>query len=47
VGPLRQRDDWPLTDPKGKSMDEVRRIRDEIRERVTAMVRAEGWTRSG
>jgi arsenate reductase len=47
VVPGAKRDDWPLTDPKGKSMDEVRRIRDEIRERVTAMVRAEGWTRSG
>lgn len=26
--------DWPLDDPKGKSVDDVRRIRDEIRSRV-------------
>lgn len=26
--------DWPLDDPKGKSLDEVRRIRDEIKSRV-------------
>jgi arsenate reductase len=29
-----RRDDWPLDDPKGQSLDEVRRIRDEIRRRV-------------
>ncbi len=28
------RDDWPLPDPKGKPLDEVREIRDEIRKRV-------------
>jgi arsenate reductase len=38
-----RRDDWPLTDPKGKSLDEVRRIRDQIRERVERLVAAEGW----
>src|ERR1051326_4716232 len=26
------RDDWPLQDPRGRPIDEVRRIRDEIRE---------------
>jgi arsenate reductase len=26
--------DWPLDDPKGKSVDEVRIIRDEIKSRV-------------
>src|SRR5215475_13457536 len=30
--PGLQRDDWPLADPKGKHIDEVRRIRDEIRD---------------
>ena len=29
-----KRDDWPLDDPKGRSLDDVRRIRDEIRGRV-------------
>ncbi len=47
VVPGAKRDDWPLADPKGKPVGEVRRIRDEIRERVTAMLKAEGWTRSG
>ena len=35
-------DDWPLEDPKGKPIDEVRRIRDDIRARVAALVDAEG-----
>jgi arsenate reductase (thioredoxin) len=29
-----KRDDWPLEDPKGRSLEDVRRIRDEIRRRV-------------
>ena len=32
------RDDWPLEDPKGRSLDEVRRIRDEIRRRVIELL---------
>jgi arsenate reductase (thioredoxin) len=32
--PGLRRDDWPLDDPKGRTLDEVRRIRDEIRRRV-------------
>src|SRR5687767_13898334 len=38
-----QRDDWPLPDPKGRPLAEVRTIRDEIRERVQALVDREGW----
>jgi arsenate reductase len=41
-----QRDDWPLGDPKGQPLDEVRRIRDEIRGRVSALVDARGWRRA-
>jgi arsenate reductase len=37
------REDWPLDDPKGRPVDEVRRIRDEIRGRVTELLRARGW----
>jgi len=37
------RDDWPLRDPKGQALAEVRRIRDEIRERVSALLDARGW----
>ena len=43
VVPGARRDDWPLPDPKGKPLGEVRRIRDDIRERVRALVAAEGW----
>lgn len=35
--------DWALDDPKGRSLDAVRALRDEIRERVTALVRERGW----
>ena len=41
--PGLKRDDWPLEDPKGKSLDHVRRIRDEIRDRVTRLLDAQGW----
>ena len=46
VVPGARRDNWPLTDPKGQPIDEVRRIRDEIRERVAALLTAEGWRRA-
>jgi arsenate reductase len=31
-------EDWPLEDPKGKPLDQVRAIRDDIRARVVALV---------
>ena len=40
------RDDWPLTDPRGQPIEEVRRIRDDIRNRVSALVDAGGWRRT-
>jgi arsenate reductase len=33
-----RRDDWPLEDPKGKPIERVRAIRDDIRARVEALV---------
>jgi arsenate reductase len=36
-------DDWPLRDPKDLDIDSVRQIRGEIRERVLALIRDEGW----
>ena len=39
------RDDWPLEDPKGKSIARVREIREEIRDRVAALLRDRGWQR--
>jgi len=38
VVPGLRRDDWPLQDPKGQSMDHVRRIRDDVRRRVVDLV---------
>lgn len=38
VVPGARRDDWPLADPKGRPLDEVRSIRDEVRRRVEALV---------
>lgn len=38
-----RRDDWPLEDPKGRPVERVREIRDDIRKRVVALLRAEGW----
>lgn len=43
VVPGVQRDDWPLEDPKGKSITRVREIRDEIRQRVETLLEREGW----
>ena len=40
--PGLRRDDWPLQDPKGLSLEHVRAIRDEIRHRVELLVSAEG-----
>ena len=38
-----ERADWALPDPKGRPLEEVRRIRDDIRARVHALVEARGW----
>ena len=43
VVPGLERDDWPLQDPKGKDMETVRRIRDDIRVRVKNLVAERGW----
>jgi arsenate reductase len=40
-----ERDDWPLEDPKGKSLDRVRTLRDDIQRRVEALLRREGWSK--
>jgi arsenate reductase len=37
--------DWPLEDPKGKPIERVREIRDEIRQRVRTLLRDHGWER--
>lgn len=47
VVPGTIRDDWPLEDPKGKSAERVREIRDEIRSRVRQFVQQSGWAAGG
>jgi protein-tyrosine-phosphatase len=39
--PGARRDDWPLDDPKGRRLEDVRRIRDEIRLRVEHLIAVE------
>ena len=43
--PGLRRDDGPLEDPKGKPIERVREIRDEVKERVLALLAREGWAR--
>ena len=43
--PGAQRNDWPVDDPKGRPLEHVRRIRDQIRNRVEELIRQEGWRR--
>ncbi len=43
--PGLRREDWPLDDPKGRPLDAVRRIRDDVRERVGRLVESSGWAR--
>lgn len=37
--------DWPLEDPRGLTIEQVRRIRDDIRGRVRALVAERAWAR--
>ncbi|MDP9001603.1 MAG: arsenate reductase ArsC [Myxococcota bacterium] len=43
VVPGLRSDDWPLEDPKGKPIERVREIRDQVRARVAALLAREGW----
>ena len=45
AAPGLRREDWPLPDPKGRPMEEVRKIRDQIQGRVFSLIAAEGWDR--
>lgn len=45
VVPSVERDDWPLPDPKGQSIERVRAIRDDINGRVLQLLAARGWRR--
>ena len=41
--PGLERHDWPLQDPKGQPVERVREIRDEVAQRVQALLRDKGW----
>jgi len=41
VVPGLRREDWPLEDPKGKPVERVREIRDDVRNRVEDLIRRE------
>ncbi len=43
--PGLRRLDWPLPDPKGRTLEEVRAIRDEVRRRVLDLIVVEGLQR--
>jgi len=43
--PGLRRDDWPLKDPKGLPVEEVRLIRDDIRESVQVLLQSEALGR--
>jgi arsenate reductase len=43
--PGLERGDWALTDPKGRPLEEVRAIRDDIRARVESLIGERGWER--
>ena len=44
--PGLERQDWALADPKGRAPEDVREIRDDIRQRVSALVDSRGWRRT-
>ena len=43
VVPGLRRMDWPLEDPKGKPVERVREIRDDVKARVLGLLEAEHW----
>ncbi len=46
VVPGLRRMDWPLEDPKGKPVERVRQIRDEVKARVAGLLAEERWTKT-
>jgi arsenate reductase len=45
VVPGLRRMDWPLEDPKGKPVERVREIRDDVRARIEGLLAQEGWAK--
>lgn len=38
------RDDWPLEDPKGKTVERVRAIRDDVKARIVTLLDKNSWS---
>ena len=47
VIPGAKRLDWPLPDPKGGSLDDVRDVRDQVARRVREFITEQGWSKVG
>jgi arsenate reductase len=47
VLPGLQRDDWPLSDPKGQSAETVKAIAGDIDQRVRELISAHAWQKRG
>ena len=45
VVPGVERDDWPLEDPKGKPLERVRQIREDVERRVRKLLTEQSWLR--
>ena len=39
-----EREDWDLADPKGKTAEDVRQLRDDIKRRVEGLVASRKWS---
>lgn len=46
IVPDVRRDDWPLLDPKGQSLETVKTIAGDIDRRVRTLVTTQGWQKS-
>jgi arsenate reductase len=46
VVPGLRREDWPLEDPKGKPVERVREIRDEVKRRIEELIAREELSRA-
>jgi arsenate reductase (thioredoxin) len=47
VVPGARRADWPLEDPKGKPIERVREIRDDVRARIVQLLNDNHWAANG
>ena len=43
IFPGKRYEDWALTDPAGQGIEVVRGVRDEIRDRIDALITEQGW----